>query len=276
MKKMLFLTGNGLGDSVMLTPSFMKYEKEHPDTEIHIATLARFGQLSVDLFDGFGYTVHPILSDPWDIQFELGLRRLFSEGKWLAQDLNSDFRLCDSPRGPTDWKMHKIYRFAKYLHIDLVGNEFKTKLHSTLQGTLTNGIVVHITPGNEAKRLSKDMLTFVQSYCKDKHNQGFAIIEIGSDYIQSAEHIGIDDMKLTKALISCAAEVIAIDSVVMHIAGAFNKKLMSLWTATPIHQALPFWLPLDRLQVHAENERMTFSKHWKGHRKEAMEVLGCS
>jgi len=286
MKKVLFLTGNGLGDSVMLTPSFAKYQKMHPDTEVHIATLKRFGQTSVELFQGleYGFNVHPILSDPWEIPFSAGLQRIAIEGATFAKKLEAKTILCNSPHGYKDWRMHKIYRFAEDMGIQLKGDEFKTELGLHLPsfanamsiGGHNESIVIHISPGNTGKILTKDMFLFVYNYCRDKYEKGQTIIELGSTSLEFSTKINIDDMNLTKALVASASEVIAIDSVVMHIAGAFNKKLISLWTATPIHQALPFWLSLDKLEVHAENEQKTLSNQWKNHREMAIKELGCS
>lgn len=285
MKKVLFLTGNGLGDSVMLTPALSKYQKENPDTEIHIATLKRFGKAPIDLFAGleYGYNVHPILSDPWEIKFDDGLLRVVAEGNAFAKTIGADVKLCHSPRGHTDWKMHKIYRFAEYLGVTLEGDEFQTELgldvcsfaDAISMGDLNKHVVVHVTPGNEAKSISKNMMEFVKSYCNQRASEGATIIEIGSNHLEYSVKVGLNNMSLTKALVSSAREVIAIDSVVMHIAGAFKKKLISLWTVTPVHQALPFWLPLEDLVVYYENEGQTQGGKWKIHREKALKELGC-
>jgi len=282
MNKSVFISNGGLGDNVMLTPSLEKYKKINPDTEIHVATLSRFGKTASDLFDGLGYIVHPILSDPWDINFEKGMLRNTEEGKILGKEIGTDdVYLCHAPHGHKDWRMHKIYRFSKFLGIDLKGSEFKTKLKLDSESKknalelcqFKEFIVVHLTPGNTRKNVSDSMLLKIKEYCTRKEHEGSIIFEIGSEFLYNSIKIGLYDMKLTKALVALATEVIAIDSVVMHIAGAFRTPLCTLWTITPVHQALPFWMSYENLQVLSENKGITLSNEWEQRRLEALKAL---
>jgi len=282
--KFLFLTGNGLGDSVMLTPTLEMVKQLLPDVEIHVATLKRFGSTSAELFDGLGYKVHPILSDPWEMPFNQGLKRIVEEGDDLGNSLGiHNIQLCHTPHGFQDWRMHKIFRFADYCKVKLYQGCFKPKLVAfdtyftpiDENGDIIKYIVVHVNPGNLSKRLPVHMESHVQSYCYEKMAEGYTVFEVDGHTIKGAVPLGKPNMNKVKTLVAKAEEVIAIDSVIMHIAGAFEVPLRTLWTVTPVHQAIPFWMKEEDLNVYAINETKTLSHQWKIHREHALKELKC-
>lgn len=273
--KALFVSGHGLGDNIMLTPTIEKFRKV-TGYEIHVATLKRFGYRCTDLYDGLGYTVHPVISDPWEIPYQEGMRRVYAEAEALGNRLDiPNILVCDTPQNLQGWKNHKIYKFADTFNISLHGDEFKTKLCTDVfsearASRITDGrkyIVVHVEPGNEKKSLNPDIIRTLNDYCKEKTEEGFLTIEIGSNICGCHLSLNTNDMKITKALVKHASLVVAIDSVVMHIAGAFNKPLRTIWTITPVMDALPFWIPLENLEV------LSYGQIWKEDRAKAIKEL---
>ena len=62
---------HGLGDTVMLTAPIRRYAELHPEEELHVFTLKRFGETSCDLLSGLPFIreVHSVLPDAWSSDF---------------------------------------------------------------------------------------------------------------------------------------------------------------------------------------------------------------
>ena len=136
MKKVLFCTWHGLGDSVMLTPALRKYKKLNPDTYIGVATLKRFGAATIELLSGLDFIdeVIPCLPDAWNDfgSYTEGVNKVIEKAKEVGKN-NGFTSLCILPTKRLEGlKLHKIFRFAEEMNITFdCLEDLETKLNTT-------------------------------------------------------------------------------------------------------------------------------------------------
>lgn len=249
MNRILIGSHHGLGDQVLLTPALRKFKEEHPDTYIAIACMKRFGDKVGQLLSGLPYVdeVMPILSDAWNDYrtYNDGVHAIQQEVKEAAEEFDNHITLL-CPRKHNDYRFHKIFRFADELGVTFSSvDDLRTELvvQDSARENATNLIrdipkpilILHNKAGNLPKEIDSDNLwKLIRDY------RGYTILEFGKKSFEISLELTEDDMEFTKAIIEQADAVVAIDSVVMHIAGALNKyPLVALFQSTPVHQAVP-------------------------------------
>lgn len=243
MDKILFVVPHGLGDCVMLTPALKKYKETNKHVYVAVLGLERFGKTLTDLLSNLDFIdeVVPILPDPWrdgpdkyqthldevlKVADTYGKNNQFNKGIFLPTNKQDGFRL------------HKIFRFESevgvgfsciddlqtILHVD---KNYTKKAKEFLSSFKKPIALFHNKAGNPPKEFSEEEATNILANFPE-----YTILEFGKD-------VPDDDMEFTKAVINEADIIVAIDSVVMHIAGAFKKDLVALFKSTPVHQAIP-------------------------------------
>ena len=261
MFKILFISPHGLGDNVMLTPALRKFKKNNPDAYITVLGLERFGKTLIELLSGLDFIdeVVPILPDPWrdgpenhqklieevlEVSEKYGIENQYERGLFLPTERQEGFRL------------HKIFRFASEVGVDFnsledlqpelfVTKEANKKAKKFLKQFNGETLLLHNKAGNPPKEFtSEEIIKIMANFTK------YNIVEFGKD-------IEENDMEFSKALIKNADLVVAIDSVVMHIAGAFKTPLVALFKSTPAHQAVPLTYNIPLLGVNNEVTQLT-------------------
>lgn len=244
MVRVIFVTPHGLGDAVMLTPALRKYKEEHPDSYIAVAGQKRFGDTFKKLLSGLPYIdeVVTILPDPWEDGVQHYNRKLYEEVLKVADDYGKENQFHQGILLPTNkqggHRLHKIFRFESEVGVSFTSmedlqtevnvlDEYIIKAEAFLSKYEKPIVLLHNDAGNPPKEFTDEELQNMLGNFKE-----YTILEFGKD-------ISYDDMEFTKAVIKCADLVIAIDSVVMHIAGALKKPLVALFKSTPVHQAIP-------------------------------------
>jgi SAM-dependent methyltransferase/ADP-heptose:LPS heptosyltransferase len=272
MKKILFVSWHGLGDTVLLTPVFRKYKTLHPDHYIAIACMKRYGHIITKLLSGLQFVdeIVSCLSDAWNDfkDYPTGVQEVIKEAKEIAEYNKFDEVIilpCTRP-DKKDIFLHKIHRFANEVGIVLdtvddlqteltVNKDVEVKALEYLKQYKKPVLVFHTTAGNSLK-------TLPETVCKDVIDKftDYEVLEIGRKSTERSILIPEDDMEFTKALVKNASLVVAIDSVVMHIAGALKKNLVAIFSHTPVSQAVPLTYPIN--VVGLDNEITEISK-WK-------------
>jgi len=254
--KYLFVSPHGLGDNVMLTPALRKFKEKNPDIYIGVAMQERFGKTAIDLLSGLSFVdeVAPILPDPWregPKNYETLLKEVIDAADKYGVDnqyTNGVFLPTQKQHGH---RLHKIFRFETEVGVDFecledlqtelsvtsVANRKAKKFLSAYNGKV---MLLHNNAGNPPKEFTEEELSKILENFKE-----YNIIEFGKDVEES-------DMEFSKALIKNADLVVAIDSVVMHIAGAFKTPLVGLFKSTPVHQAIPLTYNVNILGMNNE------------------------
>lgn len=244
MRKILFVNANGLGDHIMCTPALKKFKELNPDTYIAVAGQKRFGKTLKSLLSGLPYIdeVITILPDPWEDGVQHYQRKLYEEVVKVADEYGAKNQFHQGVLLPTakqdGYRLHKIFRFESEVGVSFtsmedlqtevnVQNEYIIKAEAFLSKYQRPIALVHNDAGNPPKEFTDEELNNMLANFKE-----YTIVEFGKD-------IDYEDMEFTKAVIQCADLIIAIDSVVMHIAGALQKPLVALFKSTPAHQAIP-------------------------------------
>lgn len=286
--KILFVSWHGLGDNVMLTPALRKYKQLNPDSYIAVAGLKRFGDILKQLLSGLSFIdeVVPCLSDAWNdfSNYKEGVCAVIGEAQIYARANGFDKVVilptvrkfknhCEREEviRQEGYKLHKIFRFAdevgvkfdcrKDLQTELAVEEFQFEEFPCQEGQVKR-LVLHVKAGNQAKNLTSET---AESLIKDYPE--YTIYEVGQKSTARSIVMHENDMELTKMLIKKADLVIAIDSVVMHIAGAFKRPLIAVFTTTPVHQAIPLAYTIG-LEVQGVDNQQTQLSKWPGYRKE--------
>ena len=243
MEKILFVVPHGLGDHVVLTPALRKYKKENPQAYITVAGLERFGKTLKQLLSNLSFIdeVITILPDPWKdgpSKYETNLDEVLK----VADEYGKQYQYTQGVFLPTNrqegYRLHKIFRFETEVGVSFsciedlipelsVTEESIKEARRILKDSGEKTILFHNNAGNPPKEFEGEELDKLLDNFKE-----YKILEFGKD-------IPLDNMELSKALIKEAKLVVAIDSVVMHIAGAFQTPLVALFKNTPVHQALP-------------------------------------
>jgi ADP-heptose:LPS heptosyltransferase/2-polyprenyl-3-methyl-5-hydroxy-6-metoxy-1,4-benzoquinol methylase len=248
-QRVLFVSWHGLGDNVMLTPALRKYREKYPNRHIAVAGLKRFGNTLIQLLSGLPFVdeVIPCLPDAWNDfgDYPTGVQAVMTEAEKFAREHNFDEMVVLPTQLQEGYRLHKVFRFADEVGIALERlEELQTELNvdpvadhaaRTFLDLLPRPILVlHATAGNQRKTLP---LEAVHSLLERYKN--YTVLEFGRKSSACSIELKESNMELTKAIIRNADHILAIDSIVMHIAGAFRKPLSAVFTHTPIHQALP-------------------------------------
>lgn len=249
---------HGLGDLVMLTAPLKQYAELHPADEINLFTLKRFGSTSVELLSGLPFikSIYPILPDAWNDfpSYQEGISGVLNFSKIYAKNLGFDAILptmC-SRESMNEFSIfnNKMFRFAFDFNIKYtkrsqtkptltVSDEARKEVKEFLKKYPGPHVVMHIQAGN-----SKKTLTYNHGSLISYPWENFSTFEIGENIEPMCDkHIslGLPPMEFTKALIDLCDYVIAIDSVVMHIAFALEKNIKAIFTSTPVIQVVPLW-----------------------------------
>lgn len=244
MQRILIVTPHGLGDNVMLTPALRKYKEKNPNSYITVAGLERFGRTLKNLLSGLPFIdeVVTILPDPWESGPEKYGEKVKNEVLPIADKYGGENQYTKGIFLPTNkqegHRLHKIFRFESEVGVSFnCIEDLQTELHVSesyiekadkfLSSYKRPIALFHNDAGNPPKEFKEDEVDEILS-----NFQEYSILEFGKD-------IAYDDMEFSKSVIRQADLVVAIDSIVMHIAGAFKKELVALFKSTPAHQALP-------------------------------------
>ncbi len=268
-QRVLFVSWHGLGDNVMLTPALRKYKQLHPDDYIAVAGLERFGESLVQLLSGLPFIdeVIPCLPDAWNDfgDYKVGVEAVMQKAQAVGKEKDFSKVVMLPTNRQRGYKLHKIFRFAdevgvqfKYLE-DLqtelaVSKEAEKRVEEFIRDYPKPILVLHTKAGNRPKTLSPENVEKILGQYK-----GYTVFEFGRRSTSRSILIPEDDMEFSKALIKRADMVIAIDSVVMHIAGAFRRPLLAIFTVTPVHQAVPI-VPENIEVTGLDNEETELSR----------------
>lgn len=259
--KTVITSHHGLGDQVMLVPALRKYKNLHPDEQISLLTLERFGDTPKKLLSGLDYIkeVVPILPDAWNDfnTYESGVSHVIAKGKEYALEIGAEKvfpLLCNRYSDPFSIRNHKIFRFAQELSVtfsSLEEMQLQLKLNfnyfeavgKILEKYQKPHIVLHLQGGNAPKSVSYQEFSYLWSFPG-------TIFEIGENLTSQQENhipLGIPDMDFTKALVAQSDHIIAIDSIIMHLGFAFGKKMTAIFKNTPVIQVAPLGPELDNV-----------------------------
>ncbi len=273
--RVLFVSWHGLGDNIMLTPALRKYRQKYPNRYIAVAGLKRFGNKLIQLLSGLPFIdkVIPALPDAWNDfpEYNTGVNAVIEEAKKIAIQNNFNELVILPTNKRPGFMLHKIFRFAIEVGVEFenmedlqtelsIDKEAEERALSFLSNYRKPILVAHTKAGNTSKTLSKE---FVEEVFKKY--EGYTIMEFGRQSLPEVIYIGEDDIEFSKALIKHANMVIAIDSVVMHIAGALGTPCIAIFTITPVHQALP--LRENIIPVGIDNENTQLSE-WEKYKNE--------
>ena len=246
---------HGMGDTIMLTAPIKRYSELNPQEEIHVFTLKRFGDASKKLLSGLPFIkgVHPILFDAWNdfTSYEEGVRSAIQLSRMYSAGVGIDTiipTMCFKSKDEFSVYHNKMFRFAYDLGVQYTDRmQFKPVLSTQEQARQEVGrflephkrpyVVLHLQGGNSKKSLTNDQLPSLSTFTGTIFEIGDNVRPLSSNHIA----IGIPDMEFTKALVEACDRVIAIDSIVMHIAFAFEKQIDALFTMTPAIQVVPLW-----------------------------------
>jgi len=275
MYKILFCYPHGLGDLVLATPALKIYKDNNPDTVIHIAVMKKHSTLANELLSGLYFIddVIPCLSNPWDDfpgGYRQGLQEVYEEAKKLSG--YDQYILVPTARYGTDIEgMHKIFRVAKEIGVKfeyledlqtqlVCTEEAEQRVEEYIKDLDKPIMVLHTQAGNAPKTLMPPMCEKILT-----QYQYFTVLEFGRKSTDRSIIVQEDDMEFSKALIKRADLIIAIDSAVMHIAGAFKRPVVGIFTMTPVHQAIPLSYRAD---IAGRDTEVTEIAKWNEYKKE--------
>ncbi|NOY53535.1 MAG: glycosyltransferase [Deltaproteobacteria bacterium] len=270
-EKVLLVSWHGLGDNVMLTPALRKFKERNPETEITLLGLKRFGKTLRELLSGLPFIdeILPILPDAWNdfTDYGGGVQAVCAEAESYAKENGFDRMILLPTERKPGYRLHKIFRFAEELGVDFekleelqtiltVAKEAREKADSFLRGLPKPVVVLHTKAGNSPKTLNPDQVEEVLRRFPDG-----TILEFGRKSNERSVMIPENDMEFSKALIQRADRIVAIDSVVMHIAGALCRPLTAIFTTTPVQQAVPITMPVEIVGEVNERTRIDQWSH---------------
>lgn len=254
-------TWAGLGDNVQLTPAIIKYKELNPDTKIILLTLERFGQKSIDLWQGIVDDVRPCLKDAWEFgdyaREGVPFVKKQIDDVADAEGAGEIYYLSCSGTGAEDrknYKFNKVFRFATELGVELDNfDEAHTNLATSVDDVQAmweefgdSYVVLHRSANVPKKSLTDEDLESSGVIKDILTTEGMKVVEIDiSDGLSKFANIGFDtnerSFKEAKALVAGSQAVVAADSVIMHVAGAFDRPLVAYFKSTLTHQAFPLW-----------------------------------
>ena len=275
--KTLFCAWHGLGDYVMLLPALRKYKKRYPNREIYVSCMKRYGEQITDLYAGIDYIdgVVPIHSDAWNSydNYSVGVGAVVEEAKKFCSENGFGALIAmPSARYFDGFRLHKSFRFAYEARVwfdsveDLEPNlvvteEDEREAQRILEPYRLFGkpiVLLHNDAGNPPKEMTESETREILS-----HYQNCTIIELGKKSIEDVFEIDIPKMSVSKALVKNVDAVIAIDSVIMHIAGAFKKDLLAVFKTTPVIQAIPLTYTAKVAGIDNDVTQIRKSKEYK-------------
>jgi len=279
MSKILIVYPHGLGDHILLTPALRKYKQICSDTEISLASLQRFGSKVEELLEfTFVDEFLPILPDPWEnVKSYDGyldnIRELDRSVKYEYLGKYDNIITLPLLR-QAGFKMHKIFRAADELGIkfdrieELITEltfreDYAKKAMEYLSQYDKPWLILHNKAGNPPKEFESDI---IEKMMNEMFNQ-FTIFEFGRKSCSRSIELPEDDMRFSKALIAYVDFICAIDSVVMHIAGAFRKNLLAMFKSTPVHQAIPLF---GNVQVAGNANDLTEILNWNKYKQDIL------
>ena len=279
MKKVLIVYPHGLGDCVMLTPALRKYKQVNPDVCVTLATQRRFGSAVEELLEfTFVDEFLPILSDPWDgvASYSEYLANIDELDKFVKYEYLGKFdKVITLPiKRQQGFRLHKIFRIADELGVKFdninelateltIRNSYVAKVQEFLKEYERPYLVLHNKAGNPPKEVPDSTMEDVLNGMFS----GYTIFEFGKKSTPRSIEVPEDDMRFSKALIAYADFVCAIDSVVMHIAGAFRKNLLAIFNITPVHQAIPLF---GNVQIAGNDNEVTEIRNWTKYRQDIL------
>ena len=261
-RRILFVSWHGLGDNVMLTAALRKYKQGHPEHYVAVAGLRRFGKTLEELLSGLPFIqeVLSVLPDAWNdfADYPTGIQAVLQKAEEIARDRHFDEVKILPTKKQAGYRLHKVFRFADEVGVALESMaDLQAELHvdpeadraaRAFLGVLKRPILVlHATAGNQVKTVPPQAVDPIL-----ERFPGYTVLEIGRKSTARSIELNESSMELTKAIIQQADRVVAIDSVVMHIAGALQKPLTAIFSHTPIHQAIPLTYNVELMAV--ENE----------------------
>ncbi len=274
-ERVLFVSWHGLGDNVMLTPALRKYKQLYPDSYIAVAGLERFGNTLVQLLSGLHFVdeVIPCLPDAWNDfpDYKTGVDAVVERAQAICRERGFSKVVVLPTNRQEGYKLHKNFRFADEVGVQFdnledlqtelaVTKEAEKQVEAFVKDYSKPILVLHAKAGNQPKTLVvEDVERIIDQY------RGYTVFEFGRRSTSRSILVSEDNMEFSKALIKRADMVIAIDSVVMHIAGAFHRPLIAIFTITPVHQAIPLTYRVD---VCGANNDMTQLSLWPSLKKE--------
>lgn len=279
-ERILFVSWHGLGDNVMLTPALRKYKQLHPDSYIAIAGLERFGKTLVQLLSGLPFIneVIPCLPDAWNdfADYKTGVSAVIQRAQAVAKEKGFPRVVVLPTQRKTGYKLHKIFRFADEVGVEFeymedlqtelaVNKDAEKRVEEFTKEYRKPILVLHTKAGNQIKTLLSESVERVINNMYQEH----IIFEFGQCSTSRSILVQENDMEFSKALIKRADMVIAIDSVVMHIAGAFRRPLMAIFTVTPVHQAVPLTY---KVTVCAVDNEKTLLNQWSKFQEEIEDI----
>lgn len=250
----VILNHHGLGDTVMLVPAIRRFKKLNPEKKVHLLSLARFEEKPSQLLSGLPYVEKhvPILPDAWNDfpSYDIGINAVIEVGQSYAEKLEDAEvypLFCYPYSDISNFKANKLFRFAKDLRIEyaefsdlkleLVAHDhFRDMARLLFRSYTKPSKIFHRLAGNPIKDLE-----YETSYHLFKEGTTFEFGDPSKMNQIVFNHIlfGMPSMELVKAMVVEADEVFATDSVIMHIAFAFNKVTTAIFQKTPAVQAAP-------------------------------------
>ena len=258
-ERVLFVSWHGLGDNVMLTPALRKYREQYPNRHVAVAGLQRFGNTLVQLLSGLPFVdeVLPCLPDAWNdfSDYQTGVSAVLAQGQKIAREKGFHRIIVLPTKRQDGYRLHKVFRFADEVNVQLERLvELQTELSVSdaadqaakefLRLLPRPVIVLHATAGNNRKTLPPAEVEKLLT----RFPAG-TVLEFGRQSCARCVPLLETDMEMTKAIIKHADRVVAIDSVVMHMAGALRKPLTAIFSHTPIHQAIPLTYEVEVLAL---------------------------
>jgi len=269
MKKVLYCFPHGLGDAIMATPALRSLKKQDPDLYIGLATMKRKDRDFKGLLSNLPFIdeIIPCLSDPWNdfTNYPDGLQGVLKEAQAVAKERGFDKTiLIPTKRYGDGLELHKIFRIAyetsaifnyiEDLQTELaITEDAEKRVEEFVKNYPRPFLVLHAKSGNPPKDLSSEEAENLIEKYKDH-----TVFEFGRVSTKRSILIKENDMEFTKALVKTADNVLAIDSVIMHIAGVFKRPLEAVFITTPIIQAIPLTYDcsvtiVDKVREQADN-----------------------
>jgi ADP-heptose:LPS heptosyltransferase len=236
MKKVLVVFWHGLGDHFMVSPVVKEYLRVHPDHHLGWAALGRFGQTVRDILDPTYVHEYFEMGDPWAEAGE-SMDHLYAyvdkETNRLLKQTDYDDALVVNCRHYPDLPLHKVYRFSREFGVDVPEDPRPEICYPGADGSVTTNLLFfHGHAGNSRKTLTQAQAAKALEHYPKVIVQCDGDLKVG-DYKYSPQTI-----PATAAMMSLCDRVVAIDSVVMHMAIALNLPTTAIFTCTPPEQVL--------------------------------------
>jgi len=252
----------------MAIPALKQYKKKHPDTYLCVATLKNRCNATVEILSPFVDEVAPILTEPWEFvengtgDLAYGRRVAGIEAEKYIKENGFEYGI-EVTMSPL-LHLHKVVRVALELGmfpLDSVRPEIKvTDEMLEFGGRFVLGryydylgewekpphVFFHGKAGNKRKTLSHSTANIIIDKCI---SEGFEVIECDSWF--SSKTIKYDPLSInqTIGILSVVDKVVCIDSIVMHLAYALDKKMDVYFSITPKEQVFGRGFRSNKIKV---------------------------